>query len=98
MTTAQRNAIASPATGLLVYDETTGGFWFYNGTVWQDLSADADADPTNELQTLGLSAPPQHLRRKQRRPGRNQYRQPNPEPDRYHPRHRPTATASTWPR
>ena len=39
MSTAQRNAISSPATGLLVFDETTVGFWFYNGTTWEDLSA-----------------------------------------------------------
>ncbi len=52
MTTAQRTAISSPAIGLLVFDQTTGGFWFYNGTAWQDLSADADTDPANELQNL----------------------------------------------
>jgi len=34
MSTAQRTAIFAPATGLRVYDTTTGGFWFYNGTVW----------------------------------------------------------------
>jgi len=45
MSTAQRTAISSPATGLLVFDETTGGFWFYNGTAWTDLSA-ADSDWT----------------------------------------------------
>ncbi|MBK9336329.1 MAG: tail fiber domain-containing protein [Lewinellaceae bacterium] len=38
MTTAQRTMIAAPATGLLVFDTTTGGFWFYNGTVWMNLS------------------------------------------------------------
>jgi len=45
MTTTQRTAISSPATGLLVFDETTGGFWFYNGSAWTDLSA-ADNDWT----------------------------------------------------
>ena len=38
MTTAQRTIIASPATGLLVFDTTTGSFWFYNGTLWTELA------------------------------------------------------------
>lgn len=37
MTTAQRNLIASPATGLMVFDNTTGSFWFYNGSAWTEL-------------------------------------------------------------
>ena len=37
MTTAQRTAITNPAKGLLVFDNTTNGFWFYNGTSWDDL-------------------------------------------------------------
>ena len=37
MTTAQRTAISSPASGLLVYDNTTFSFWFYNGTAWTEL-------------------------------------------------------------
>lgn len=37
MTTAQRTAIASPANGLLVYDNTTNSFWFYDGTIWTEL-------------------------------------------------------------
>ncbi len=37
MTTAQRAAIAAPATGLKVYDTTTGGFWYFNGAVWVQL-------------------------------------------------------------
>lgn len=37
MTTAQRTAIASPASGLLVYDNTTSSFWFYNGSAWTEL-------------------------------------------------------------
>ena len=39
MTTTQRTTIASPATGLLVYETTTKSFWFYNGAKWiQKLS------------------------------------------------------------
>jgi hypothetical protein len=39
MTQAQRNLIASPATGLLVYQtDGTAGFYFYNGTAWTSLS------------------------------------------------------------
>jgi hypothetical protein len=34
MTTAQRTAIAAPATGLEVYDTTTGSFWYFNGAIW----------------------------------------------------------------
>jgi hypothetical protein len=34
MTTVQRTAIATPATGLMVYDLTTNSFWFYNGAAW----------------------------------------------------------------
>lgn len=37
MTTAQRTAIATPETGLLVFDNSTISFWFYNGTVWREL-------------------------------------------------------------
>jgi hypothetical protein len=41
LTAAQRTAIASPATGLLVYqlDGPTPGFYFYNGTAWAALSS-----------------------------------------------------------
>ncbi len=42
MTTAQRIAISSPAQGLLVFDLGTGGFWFYNGQAWADLSTGGD--------------------------------------------------------
>lgn len=52
MTTAQRMAIASPATGLLVFDNTTAGFWFYDGAAWQDLSTGGFAD--TDQQTLSF--------------------------------------------
>jgi hypothetical protein len=34
MTTTQKNAIASPAAGLMVYDTTLNVISFYNGTIW----------------------------------------------------------------
>lgn len=34
MTTAQKLAIPSPATGLLVYDLDTQSFWYFDGTQW----------------------------------------------------------------
>ena len=37
--TTSRNAIANPAKGLILYDTTTSGFWFYNGSAWNALSA-----------------------------------------------------------
>lgn len=37
MTTAQRLAIATPATGLLVFDTLENAFYFYNGTSWVAL-------------------------------------------------------------
>jgi len=38
MTALQRIAIPSPFTGLLVFDNTTNSFWYYNGSGWSDLS------------------------------------------------------------
>jgi hypothetical protein len=40
MTSAQRSAIVSPATGLLVYDTTTNSFWFFNSSTWQKINTD----------------------------------------------------------
>jgi trimeric autotransporter adhesin len=37
MTTAQRTAIASPATGLLVYDTNLNQFLFYSGSAWSAI-------------------------------------------------------------
>jgi hypothetical protein len=58
MTSAQRTAIASPATGLLVYQsDGVGGFYFYNGTTWVSLNDAtytpkmlADADNNTNIQ------------------------------------------------
>src|SRR4030095_15996058 len=37
LTTAQRNLIALPATGLLVFDTNTGSFWFKSASNWIEL-------------------------------------------------------------
>ncbi|PHS05813.1 MAG: hypothetical protein COA88_11675 [Kordia sp.] len=40
MTEAQRDAISSPATGLLIYQlDSTPGFYYYDGTVWTPISS-----------------------------------------------------------
>lgn len=40
MTEAQKLAIASPATGLLVFQtDAVSGFWYFNGTIWTNFSA-----------------------------------------------------------
>jgi len=38
LTTAQRNAIGSPATGLLIYNTNTNSFDYYDGTSWQTIT------------------------------------------------------------
>ena len=37
MTTTQKNAIATPPAGLMVYDSTTNKLCCYNGSTWNDL-------------------------------------------------------------
>ena len=40
MTSTQRTAISSPATGLLVYQtDGTAGFYYYNGTAWTTVGS-----------------------------------------------------------
>ena len=42
MTTTQRNAISSPATGLVVYDTTVDALYVYNGSAWVGVSNNND--------------------------------------------------------
>ena len=67
MTTAQRTAIVSPAAGLLVYDNTTNSFWYYNGGAWTSISGSAvlplpyfgtvaSADTAFHIKNTGTSA------------------------------------------
>ena len=43
MSQTQRNAISSPATGLMIFQtDNTPGFYYYNGSGWVELGADVD--------------------------------------------------------
>ncbi|WP_055411776.1 hypothetical protein [Nonlabens sp. YIK11] len=44
LTTAQKTAIATPATGLLVYDIDQESFSFYNGTAWVAIGGTSAAN------------------------------------------------------
>lgn len=54
MTSAQKTAIATPATGLLVYQtDGTIGFWYFDGVIWKtfssagwSLTGDASTNPS----------------------------------------------------
>ncbi|HWB64353.1 MAG TPA: hypothetical protein VG603_12635 [Chitinophagales bacterium] len=55
MTTTQRLAIASPAPGLLVYDNTVGCYFYYNGT-WNSLCQVAGpTGPTGPTGAVGIT-------------------------------------------
>ena len=50
MATAERTAIASPASGLQVYDTNTKSIWYFDGTVWVEQASGSAAkfvDGTN---------------------------------------------------
>lgn len=44
MTTAQRNAIVAPATGLLVYNSSISLFSYWDGAAWQNIDSTAGGD------------------------------------------------------
>lgn len=43
MTSSQRLAIVTPATGLLVYETTTNQFFYFDGAIWRPLSSSTTA-------------------------------------------------------
>jgi hypothetical protein len=53
MTTTERNNIATPATGLQVYDTDTKSFWYYDGTSWKETGA-AGLNSVNTIADLKL--------------------------------------------
>ncbi len=53
MTVAQRNAIAAPATGLLIYQtNATPGVYMYNGIAWAQISAGKANSNLNNLSAV----------------------------------------------
>lgn len=63
MTTAQRDAITSPATGLVIYNTTTNQFNFYNGTIWTTIVSGSSGvysvtGTTNRISIGGTSVDP----------------------------------------
>ena len=56
LTTTQKNAIASPATGLIVYDSTYRAISTYNGTAWVSASPTTVGTATLAAGTVTVSA------------------------------------------
>ncbi len=56
MTTAQRTAIAAPAAGLLVFDNTTQSFWFYSAGSWVELTDQGSLQWTPNGSNISYSA------------------------------------------
>lgn len=52
MTTIQKEAIVTPASGLLVYDTDLGNFCYYNGSSWITLEANMGRDNYVLVKTL----------------------------------------------
>jgi hypothetical protein len=57
MYSTQRTAIAAPTTGLLVFDLTTNGFWYFDGTVWVEISSGVSNQTLSYIgSTLSISS------------------------------------------
>lgn len=56
MTTAQRTAVAAPAAGLLVFDNTTQSFWFFSAGSWIELTDQGSLQWTPNGSNISYSA------------------------------------------
>ncbi|MCC6600038.1 MAG: tail fiber domain-containing protein [Crocinitomicaceae bacterium] len=55
MSSVQRSAIGSPANGLMVYDDTTDSFWYYNGSAWTEIGGAGASAPWLTSGNLGTT-------------------------------------------
>lgn len=58
MSSTQRTAITTPAIGLLVFDLTSNGFWYFDGTVWVEINSGSASNQTLSYtgNTLNISS------------------------------------------
>lgn len=57
MTKAQRDAIATPATGLLIYQtNSTPGFYYFNGSAWTALASKGATTSLSNLTSTAINA------------------------------------------
>ncbi|MCF8275339.1 MAG: collagen-like protein [Flavobacteriales bacterium] len=58
LTSAQKNAISSPAQGLFIFDITTESFWYYDGTQWiEALGPTGPTGPQGPQGPQGIQGP-----------------------------------------
>ncbi len=55
MTSAQRNLIPNPTNGLLVFDNTTVGFWYFDGVQW--VQPFGPTGPQGPVGVVGIDGP-----------------------------------------
>ncbi|QZT37975.1 tail fiber protein [Halosquirtibacter xylanolyticus] len=55
MTGTQRDVIAGPATGLMIYNTSTNMYNFYNGVSWQEIGGDDNLGDHTATQNIALN-------------------------------------------
>src|SRR5690606_14733244 len=59
LTETQKNGIANPATGLLIYQtDNEEGFWYFDGLMWVLLGSQGEQGPAGPAGPAGPTGPP----------------------------------------
>ncbi len=62
MTETQRDAITSPATGLLIYQtNNTQGFYYYTGSAWEKLTNNSNIPNDHDFYEVGTTTAPDDI-------------------------------------